>query len=108
MIVRDEASIIEATLATLVDHLDTWVVIDTGSTAGTPEVVRSYFERAGIPGELVERPWVNFGHNRTEAFELCRGRADYAFVHDADDALRGSLDLSGLSAPGYLLRMRFA
>ena len=34
-----------------------------------------------MPGELHERPWVNFGHNRTEALELARGQADLPVRH---------------------------
>jgi hypothetical protein len=44
---------------------------------------------AGLSGELVERPWVNFGHNRTEALALCEGRMDWAIMLDADDNLEG-------------------
>ena len=33
---------------------------------------------------VVERPWVNFGHNRSEAFALARGTADWLLALDAD------------------------
>ena len=42
--------------------------------------------------------------NRTEALNLCRGRADYIWVIDADDLVVGDLDLSRLRADSYLLR----
>ncbi|MDQ2648764.1 MAG: glycosyltransferase [Actinomycetota bacterium] len=105
MIVRDEADVVVGALDSVVEHLDTWVVVDTGSTDATMRVVADYFDAAGIAGLLVERPWVDFGHNRSEALELCRGRATYAWVHDADDRLVGSPDLDGLTEGGYALRL---
>jgi hypothetical protein len=104
MIVRNEAHIVAETLAALAPYLDSWVVVDTGSTDTTEEVVRSCFADRGLPGELHRRPWRNFGANRTEALELCRGKADYAWVIDADDLVVGNLDLTGLTADVYQLR----
>jgi tetratricopeptide (TPR) repeat protein len=104
MIVRDEASVVEATLDSVAPHLDYWVVVDTGSTDDTVEMIRSYFDAIGVPGEIHERPWRDFGQNRTEALALCRGKADYSWVIDADDIVFGELDLSTLTADSYLLR----
>jgi hypothetical protein len=83
MIVKDEAHVIERCLCTVRPFIDHWLIVDTGSTDGTPALVRSLLD--GIPGELVERPWKNFGHNRTEALELARPLADYCLMLDADE-----------------------
>jgi tetratricopeptide (TPR) repeat protein len=40
-----------------------------------------------LPGQLHERPWRDFGHNRSEALELARGQGDYTLVMDADGVL---------------------
>lgn len=104
MIVRDEAHVIEETLASVAPLIDTWVIVDTGSTDATPAAVERFFDARGIPGELHHRPWVDFGTNRTEALDLCRGKADYVWVMDADDLVVGALDLSRLHADAYLLR----
>lgn len=104
MIVRDEAHIVAETLAAVAAHIDYWVIVDTGSSDETIEVVRTRMDAAAIPGELHEREWRDFGSNRTEALELCRGKADYAWVIDADDLVVGDLDLTGLTADSYLLR----
>lgn len=104
MIVRDEAHIVGETIASVAPHIDTWVVVDTGSTDGTLEVVRSAFAALGVPGETYERPWKDFGSNRTESLRLCGTRADYIWVIDADDLVVGSLDLSNLTLDSYLLR----
>jgi GR25 family glycosyltransferase involved in LPS biosynthesis/glycosyltransferase involved in cell wall biosynthesis len=104
MIVRDEAHIIRETLDSVAPLIDYWVIVDTGSTDATIETVRSHMASKGLPGEIHERPWRDFGANRTEALELCRGKADYIWVIDADDVVVGDLDLSGLDADSYLLR----
>lgn len=103
MIVKDESANIERCLASVRDHISTWVICDTGSTDGTQELITNAL--TGIPGELHERPWVDFGHNRTEAQRLARGKAEYVLVLDADwtlEAEPGALD--ALDADSYMLR----
>ena len=104
MIVKNEARVIERCLVSLRPAIDTWVIVDTGSTDGTPELIRRCLD--GIPGELHERPWVNFGHNRTEAIRLAEGKADYLLLCDADMTLQ-VLDPGwkrSLVADSYLVR----
>ncbi|MEZ5846615.1 MAG: glycosyltransferase family 2 protein [Geminicoccaceae bacterium] len=85
MIVRNEAHVIERCLASVIGMFDHWVIVDTGSSDGTQERIRAFL--AGIPGELHQRPWVNFGHNRSEALDLASDHADYIFFIDADETL---------------------
>lgn len=93
MIVKNEAHVIERCLESVLPLIDCWAISDTGSTDGTQEVIRNFFNSRGIPGELFERPWINFAHNRNEAFELGRDleidgeKADYLLFMDADDIL---------------------
>ena len=105
MIVRNEAEIIHELVAAVAPLIDSWVIVDTGSTDGTQEVIRRLMAERGIPGELHERPWRDFGHNRTEALGLAQGRADYIWVMDADDTVEGTIDFGRLSADGYSLRI---
>ncbi|MFE4327945.1 glycosyltransferase [Streptomyces sp. NPDC056831] len=105
MIVKDEAKVIERCLNSVRDLVDTWVISDTGSSDGTQELIRATMK--GIPGELHEDLWANFGHNRTLNIQRARGKADYLLLIDADMAVRreGSLsELSELSADSYMLR----
>ncbi len=85
MIVKDESPVIERCLASVKPIIDTWVIVDTGSTDGTQEIVKNFMK--DMPGELHERPWINFGHNRNEALQLAKGKADYVLIIDADEIL---------------------
>lgn len=85
MIVKNESKVICRCLESVKPLIDYWVICDTGSTDGTQEIIRSYMK--DIPGELHERPWVNFEHNRNLALDFARGKADYVLFIDADEIL---------------------
>ena len=89
MIVKNETHIITECLESVAPYIDYWIIADNGSTDGTQQLIKDFFEEKGIPGELHEVEWVNFGHNRTEALKMCDGKADYIFMIDADDKLVG-------------------
>lgn len=105
MIVRNEAHIIAELFDTVAPYIQTWVIVDTGSDDGTQDVIRRHMAELGIAGELHERPWKNFGHNRSEALALAQGQADYIWVMDADDLLVGTLDLSCLDSDVASMRI---
>jgi glycosyltransferase involved in cell wall biosynthesis len=86
MIVKNEARTIERCLNAALPFIDAWVIVDTGSTDGTQDLIRS--KLGHLPGELHERPWKNFGHNRTEALCLAEGKADFLLLCDADMVLK--------------------
>lgn len=68
----------------LAEAIDYWVIVDTGSTDDTVEKIQRYFSEREIPGELHQRPWVNFTHNRNEALRLAEHKANYILFCDAD------------------------
>lgn len=82
MIVRNESAVIERCLLSVKDHIGYWTIVDTGSTDGTPYKIRELLST--IPGVLYDRPWVDFGHNRSELMELARGTAQQLVLLDAD------------------------
>ncbi|OBI53711.1 hypothetical protein A5706_22230 [Mycobacterium sp. E796] len=105
MIVKDEADVVAETLDSVAPYIDSWVIVDTGSTDGTQELIRKHMARLGIPGKLHERPWRNFGYNRTEALNLAQGHGDYIWVIDADDIVLGTPDFSQLAVDIYRMRL---
>ena len=105
MIVKNESHVISRCLQSVLPLLDAWVIVDTGSTDGTQGRVRHLLSH--LPGELIERPWVNFAHNRSESLRYARGRADYVLVIDADEVLEISpgFQLPELTADSYDFEM---
>ena len=85
MIVKNEASVIARCLASVRPWIDHWVIVDTGSTDGTQDLIREFM--CDVPGSLHERPWRDFAHNRNEALTLARNHGDYLLFIDADETL---------------------
>ena len=82
MIVKNEAHVIERCIASVRPVIDAYCIVDTGSTDGTQDVIRRALE--GMPGEVIDRPWHDFGTNRSEALELARPFGEYSLMIDAD------------------------
>lgn len=87
MIVKNESEVIKRCLTSVLPIIDYWVIVDTGSTDGTQEIIKNFMKTNGIPGELHERPWVDFSHNRNEALSLAQNKGDYVLFIDADEYL---------------------
>lgn len=90
MIVKNESHVIRRCLDSVKNLIDYWVIVDTGSTDGTQEIIRDHLKE--VPGQLFERPWKDFGYNRTEALELAKDQGDYLLFMDADDWLEFDSD----------------
>jgi glycosyltransferase involved in cell wall biosynthesis len=103
MIVKNEAPVIRRCLESVRPLIGHWIIVDTGSTDGTQDVVRKVF--ADMPGTLYERPWRDFAYNRSEALVLARPHGDYSFIIDADDQfeLADGSALPEFSADSYVI-----
>ena len=82
MIVKDESHVIERCLRSVRPLIDAFCIVDTGSTDGTQEIIRTAL--ADLPGEVIDRPWIDFASNRTQALQLARRHGDYSLMIDAD------------------------
>jgi len=109
MIVKNEAHIIERNLRCTLPIVDTWCIVDTGSTDETMDIIRKISSELGKPGFLYERPWVNFGKNRSEALELASKHMSWMFMIDADDNAIGTIDKSLLDekVDGYTISIQY-
>jgi len=106
MIVKNETHIIRECLESVAPYIDYWVISDTGSTDGTQELITKFFAEKGIPGELHQDEWKGFGHNRSLALRHCDGKADYAWMIDADDKIEGNFKFpKEMTADAYVIRM---
>ena len=116
MIVKNEKDIILECLNSVYKYIDRYDITDTGSTDGTQEIIKNFFEEKGIPGEVYQSDWKGFGdHNgkdgsRTESIRNCDGKAEYCWVIDADDYIEvGDAGFQWpdlMDADSYVLRIQ--
>jgi glycosyltransferase involved in cell wall biosynthesis len=85
MIVRDEETILGRCLESVREHIDYWTIIDTGSSDSTALYATVALD--GIPGQLLHRPWIDFGTNRTELLKEAHAKTDWILCLDADMTL---------------------
>lgn len=83
MIVKDEEAVIERCLRSVRPLIDTWTIVDTGSSDQTPVLISQLLQDK--PGQLLHCPWVNFAHNRNQSLEYNRESCQYHLILDADD-----------------------
>jgi glycosyltransferase involved in cell wall biosynthesis len=92
MILKNEAHNIAATIYSVRGAVDKVVVLDTGSTDGTQDVVTKSCADAGIPLELHEGPFVDFATTRNRCNELhAKGPnpAVFTLMMSGDETLYG-------------------
>ena len=89
MIVKNETAMIRRCLASVLPLVDYILVVDTGSTDGTQQIIREFLTEHNVAGAVIDEPWRDFAYNRSFAMERLREVAsvDYAMVIDADDTL---------------------
>ena len=108
MIVKNESHIIEKTLENLCKYVDfdAYYISDTGSTDNTMDLIRTFFKARGIPGEIEQVEWRDFGFNRTLALQMAFQKTDYLFIFDADDSIHGNFILPrDLTHDAYQLKL---
>jgi glycosyltransferase involved in cell wall biosynthesis len=84
MIVKNESSIIERLIRSVLPIIDAYCISDTGSTDNTREIIRQLMDEFKKPGEVYDEPFQNFGYNRTHALERAERWGEYALLLDAD------------------------
>lgn len=90
MIVKNEVKRIAHVLASYRSYVDSWTILDTGSTDGTQDVIRS--ELVDVPGTLHEEPFVDFATSRNRALAL-HGASTVFTIMPNGDALSGGPEL---------------
>jgi len=110
MIVKNESKIIVRLFDSVLSIIDCYCICDTGSTDNTKEIITNYFNEKNITGKIIDRPFKNFGYNRTEALKAARGMATYILLLDADMKLiiKPDFDKNKLSVPVYNIQQGHA
>lgn len=88
MIVKNESHIVHEVLNSSLPFIDTFCILDTGSTDNTVQIIRDFYASKGIPGIVHQSDWKGFGKSRSEALSLCTDM-DYILMIDADDLIEG-------------------
>ncbi|HVY10300.1 MAG TPA: glycosyltransferase [Mycobacteriales bacterium] len=101
MIVKNEQETLPRLAASVIDHIDHYTILDTGSTDDTIAVAREVF--GNIPGEVLQDEWRGFGPSRNVALDAAIPHTDWVLTLDADDVFEGArpdldIDLDGLEA----------
>ena len=106
MIVKNETHIVKECLESMLPYIDRYDITDTGSTDGTPELIKEFMDEHGVEGEVYLSDWKGFGKSRTESLKNCDGKADYMWVIDADDKITGTFEYpKEMTSHAYSLRL---
>jgi len=87
MIVKNESHIIHEVLEATLGLIDTYCILDTGSTDTTIECINNFYAKTDVKGHVFQKEWKGFGASRSEALKLCDGKMDYILMIDADDLM---------------------
>lgn len=89
---RNEAKVIRRMLESCYKYIDYAVIQNNGSTDGTDQIVKDFFDEKQIPLHLynVEEGWVGFGWNRDHLTQTCQSvdhGCDWILKMDCDEVL---------------------
>jgi len=107
MIVKNEAPNIKRCLESVAPYINYYVIADTGSIDDTKKIIKEYFDEKGIPGEILDHKWEDFGNNRSKVLKHCHGKVKWALMIDADDTIEGNLPVEKFddNLDGYVVKI---
>lgn len=88
IMVKNEKKRITVTLDSVRDIVDGVVVLDTGSTDGTQDIIKKYCEEHKFPLHMIESPFVDFSTSRNQLLEFADDKYDYLLLLDCNDELK--------------------
>src|SRR5680860_1428428 len=110
-IFRQEAKNVKRCLDGVKNIIDYVSICDSGSTDGTPKLIKKWGKKNGIPVKVHNAIFQNFGHNRSLSFDMAKRafpKADYGLLLDADMVLvvTDKFDKKNLTAGQYLVKQK--
>jgi len=88
IMVKDEEERIIRTLETVINNVDQVVILDTGSTDRTVEVIKEYCKEKNKPLKIKIEPFVDFSYNRNILLNMCFGLSEFILLLDANDEVK--------------------
>lgn len=113
MIVKNESRVIERMLSTCINIIDNAVILDTGSTDNTKELICNFFKKHNKPCTVYDGEFRNFRHARNLSLSyaktsnlLFQEKCDYFLFLDADMNLvvKDGFNKDNLTADVYTLK----
>lgn len=88
-IVKNEGDRLVRAAKSVAPYIDSWIIVDTGSTDDTKQKLLDFFKEKGITGEFRDEPFVDFSQARNAALSWARKlrfayQWDYLLLMDAD------------------------
>lgn len=93
---KNEAHCIRRMLESVFQYVDYYVCQDNGSTDGTQQIVKSFFDEKGIPGQIYNVNWINPGWNRDHLLQFTlesNHGCDWILRMDCDEYLEVDPDM---------------
>lgn len=90
LMVKNEEERAIRTIRSVAPYIDYMVVLDTGSTDNTIEMIRDVCTELNLPLKLEELLFEDFSTNRNHLFKLCRGLSEYILVMDANSVVQNA------------------
>jgi glycosyltransferase involved in cell wall biosynthesis len=92
IIMKNEEAILPRFLESVLPIIDTYCIVDTGSTDSSREIVKNFFDSRNIKGGVFDFPksenedgLLNFCGWRNYALEKAKGIMDYGFLIGCDE-----------------------
>ena len=89
MIVKDAGPEFEEVLKTYLPYIDKWTILDTGSTDGTPDVIRKVL--GAVRGHLYNEPFVDFATSRNRCLDLAGRSSRFVIMLDDTYKMQGNV-----------------
>lgn len=87
MIVKNEEHVIERALRSCYNMIDSYCIVDTGSTDNTKEIIKNFFDSKKINGKIIDFEFTNFEECRNQSIIHAKELGEYGFWMDADEQL---------------------
>jgi predicted O-methyltransferase YrrM len=89
MIIKNGGPLLAQVLTENLSIIDRWCILDTGSTDGTQDVIRSILKNK--KGKLYEEPFVNFKLSRNKCLELAGRTCKFTLMLDDTYSMRNDI-----------------